>query len=55
MEMPDLQEIHDTLLEVARKAGDMIISATPSTVDTKINCKVFACPNYSLAEGMAYL
>lgn len=38
MEEPNLQKIHDDLLEVARKAGDMITSAKPSTVDTKINC-----------------
>lgn len=48
MEKPNLQEIHDTLLEVARKAGDMITSARPSTVDTKINCTMSAFPNWFL-------
>jgi hypothetical protein len=42
MEKPDLQEIHDFLLELARKAGEMITSSKPSTVDTKINCTGFA-------------
>lgn len=38
MEEPNLQEIHDFLLGVAKKAGQMITSANPSTVDTKKNC-----------------
>lgn len=55
MEKPNLQEIHDLLLEVARKAGDMITSAKPSTVATKINCTVFASPYRPLTERMASL
>ena len=35
---PNLKEIHDLLLDVAKKAGQMIVSANPSTVDTKKNC-----------------
>ena len=38
MAEPNLQEIHDILFEIALKAGDMITSANPSTVDTKKNC-----------------
>ncbi|MCJ1410028.1 hypothetical protein MMC19_004113 [Ptychographa xylographoides] len=36
---PDLQDIHDFLVEVAMRAGDMITSARPSTskIDTKKN------------------
>ncbi|KAL8725245.1 MAG: hypothetical protein Q9166_007484 [cf. Caloplaca sp. 2 TL-2023] len=34
---PDLQEIHDFLVELAQKAGPRITSANPSTVDTKKN------------------
>ncbi|KZF21185.1 inositol monophosphatase [Xylona heveae TC161] len=30
MSAPNLQEIHDTLIEVAQKAGDMILNARPS-------------------------
>ncbi|KAL9607244.1 MAG: hypothetical protein Q9167_007822 [Letrouitia subvulpina] len=33
----NLQEINDFLIELAKKAGSMIISANPSTVDTKKN------------------
>ena len=39
MEEPDLQAIHDFLFDLALKAGDMITSANPSTIDTKKNCK----------------
>lgn len=35
---PNLKEIHEVLLDVAKKAGQMIVSANPSTVDTKKNC-----------------
>lgn len=37
---PDLQQIHDVLVEIAEKAGKMITSAVPSTSDsgTKKNC-----------------
>lgn len=38
MAEPNLQEIHDFLIELAKKAGEMIISANPSTIDTKKNC-----------------
>lgn len=49
MAEPALQEIHDFLIELAKKAGSMIISANPSTVDTKKNCT--AIP--SLVERLA--
>lgn len=39
MAEPNLQEIHDFLIELAKKAGDMVTSANPSTIDTKKNCK----------------
>lgn len=37
----NLQEIHDFLVEVAKKAGEMITSAKPSTQTSgeKKNCK----------------
>lgn len=35
---PNLQEIHDFLVGLARQAAGMIISANPATVDTKKNC-----------------
>ena len=38
MAEPNLQEIHDVLFDLAIKAGKMITSANPSTVDTKKNC-----------------
>lgn len=38
MAEPNLQEIHDFLFDIALKAGDMITSANPTTVDTKKNC-----------------
>lgn len=36
----DLQDIHDTLISIAYKAGEMITSAHPSTAgtDLKKNC-----------------
>ena len=40
MDDPNLQEIHDFLIDLARKAGQMIASANPSTVDTKKNCRL---------------
>lgn len=40
MDEPNLQEIHDFLIDLARRAGHMITSATPSTVDTKKNCRL---------------
>ena len=42
MTEPNLQEIHDFLIGLAQKAGLMITSANPSTVDTKVNCKSFS-------------
>lgn len=40
--MPDinLQEIHDTLVEVAFEAGRMILAANPNNIDkgSKMNC-----------------
>ena len=38
MDLPKLQEIHDVLYDVALKAGEVITSANPSTIDTKKNC-----------------
>ncbi|KAL9592618.1 MAG: hypothetical protein Q9179_006533 [Wetmoreana sp. 5 TL-2023] len=35
----DLQGIHDFLVGLAQKAGSRIVSANPSTIDTKKNCK----------------
>ena len=40
MDDPNLQEIHDFLIDLARQAGQMIASANPSTVDTKKNCRL---------------
>ena len=34
---PNLQDIHDTLLDLALRAGTTITSAVPSTIDTKKN------------------
>lgn len=36
----NLQEIHDTLIEIAREAGRMILSVDPTDIDTgtKLNC-----------------
>ena len=38
----DLQEIHDTMVAVAREAGRMILEANPTDIDTgtKLNCKL---------------
>jgi myo-inositol-1(or 4)-monophosphatase len=38
---PNLQEIHDFLVELAKKAGEMALAANPSTLtaDSKKNCK----------------
>lgn len=33
MSAPDLQEVHDFLVSIAYKAGDMIISAKPTTTE----------------------
>ncbi len=37
---PNLQEIHDLFIKIARQAGLMILSANPNTIDsgTKKNC-----------------
>ena len=40
MAEPNIQEIHDFLINLAQKAGAVIISANPSTVDTKKNCRL---------------
>lgn len=34
MSEPNLQEVHDFLVTIAHKAGDMIRNATPTTSDT---------------------
>ena len=45
MDEPNLQQIHDFFIDLAKKAGKMIASANPSTVDTKKNCKARPSPN----------
>lgn len=47
----DLGKIHDLLVSIAEKAGWMITTANPSTVDTKKNCKRPRC----LIQGGAVL
>ena len=39
---PNLQEIHDFLISIARKAGEMITGAKPTTASSgsKKNCKI---------------
>lgn len=54
MDKPDLQKIHDFLLELARKAGEMITSTKPSTVDTKVNCILYARYNIALTEHVTF-
>lgn len=41
MDSINLQEIHDFLIEIAEKAGEMITSAKPTTAESgsKKNCK----------------
>lgn len=43
MAEPNLQEIHDLLVEIALKAGTLMTSANPSRAgtDMKINCIIF--------------
>ena len=43
MAEPDLQEIHDYLLALAGRAGELMVSAKPSidTMGTKKNCRFF--------------
>ena len=45
MASTNLQDVHDTLINIARKAGDMITSAHPSTGGSGIkkNCMCMAC------------
>ena len=40
----NLQEIHDTLVEVAFEAGRMILAANPNNIDkgSKMNCLCFS-------------
>lgn len=40
-EAVDLQEIHDFLIEIAHRAGDMMLASVPkiNSVDSKKNCK----------------
>jgi hypothetical protein len=40
MAEPNLKEVHDVLVALAKEAGDLVITATPSatTSDTKFNC-----------------
>jgi len=53
---PQLKEIHDFLIDVAKKAGEMIIAANPSTVtaDSKKNC-MRATPILAIVFGEALL
>ena len=37
MSVVDLQEVHDFLIGIAYKAGEMITSAKPTAADTKKN------------------
>jgi hypothetical protein len=41
MAEPNLQEIHDLFIKIARQAGLMIMSANPNAFDsgTKLNCQ----------------
>jgi len=41
MAQPNLQEIHDVLVDIAKRAGEKITSARPSVgaIDTKKNCE----------------
>jgi len=45
MASPNLQEVQDTLISIARKAGEMITSAHPSTGGSGIkkNCACMRC------------
>lgn len=52
MAEPNLQEIHDFLIGIAHVAGSTIISANPSTVDTKKNCMAFSNHTSSLPEKL---
>jgi hypothetical protein len=47
----DLQAIHNTLVDIARHAGRMILSANPSDIDqgTKLNCKFRGDNPYSIS------
>lgn len=47
----NLQEIQDTLVEIAHEAGRMILSANPTDIDqgTKLNCK-FTSSYFSYAN-----
>jgi hypothetical protein len=49
-EFIDLQDIHDFLVELAKKAGEMALAANPSTLtaDSKKNCQL-----PQLAPGLA--
>lgn len=42
----NLQEIHDTLVDIASEAGKMIMAANPSSIDqgTKLNCECASHP-----------
>ena len=52
---PNLKEIHDVLLGVAKKAGQMIVSANPSTVDTKKNCTLRERENFGSLRSIPCL
>ncbi|KAL9132594.1 MAG: hypothetical protein Q9175_006234 [Cornicularia normoerica] len=52
MAEPNLQEIHDFLFDIALKAGAMITSANPSTVDTKKNSSDLVTETDKAVEDM---
>ncbi|KAL9101612.1 MAG: hypothetical protein Q9163_003151 [Psora crenata] len=49
---PNLEEIHDFLFDLALKAGDMITSANPATVDTKKNSSDLVTETDKAVEDM---
>lgn len=49
---PDLNAIHDFLYALALKAGDMIISANPSKIDTKKNSSDLVTETDKAVEDM---
>ena len=51
MAEPDLNKIHDLLVSIAEKAGWMITTANPTTVDTKKNCKKADSTDIGLVYG----
>ena len=50
--IPDLQEIHDCFIQLAKEAGDMITGATPlvNSVNSKKNSVFYLFHAHGLAE-----